>query len=106
VSHKRELELILLGKTAAFLIPLIFSIIKLPETNPDVCTPYALILAPTRELAMQIHLEARKFTYRSSVRSLLISGMKHTLQLQYSITIGGTEISAQPCEIVVATPGI
>ena len=41
------------GKTAAFLIPIIDMLLKLPPPNPE-NGPYALILAPVRELAIQI----------------------------------------------------
>ena len=45
------------GKTAAFILPLLMWIMKLPkivrESEADQ-GPYALILAPTRELAQQV----------------------------------------------------
>ena len=59
--------------------------------------PYALILAPTRELVIQIHEEACKFAYRSGLRPVCI--------------YGGQEIRSQlmelerGCDIIVATPG-
>lgn len=42
------------GKSAAFLIPLIAYLSTLPRLNDETCKegPYALILAPTRELAV------------------------------------------------------
>ncbi|PJE66673.1 hypothetical protein COU93_03040, partial [Candidatus Shapirobacteria bacterium CG10_big_fil_rev_8_21_14_0_10_36_6] len=43
------------GKTAAFAIPLINSILKNPRQQ-------VLIMAPTRELAMQIKQDIRSFT--------------------------------------------
>jgi ATP-dependent RNA helicase DDX23/PRP28 len=44
------------GKSAAFLIPLIADVMALPPLNYETALngPYALILAPTRELAEQI----------------------------------------------------
>ena len=45
------------GKTAAFLIPLIMKL-RYPTAN----TPRALILLPTRELAIQVGNEALKFS--------------------------------------------
>lgn len=52
------------GKTLAFLIPLLSWIQSLPkiERNEDADQgPYAIILAPTRELAQQIEEETVKF---------------------------------------------
>ena len=46
------------GKTAAFLIPLLVWIMGLPKIERDSDAdkgPYALILAPTRELAQQVN---------------------------------------------------
>lgn len=59
--------------------------------------PTALILAPTRELVSQIHEEARKFSYRSWVRT--------------AVVYGGADISTQlrqverGCDLLSATPG-
>jgi len=59
--------------------------------------PLGLVLAPTRELAMQIHEEARKFCYRSWVNPC--------------VAYGGQDIGGQlremrnGCGILVATPG-
>jgi len=51
------------GKTAAFLLPLLVYISELPKLDEMTKNdgPYAIILAPTRELAQQIELEAKKF---------------------------------------------
>ena len=51
------------GKTAAFVIPMLAFISKLPPFTDDNrhLGPYALILAPTRELAQQIESETKKF---------------------------------------------
>ena len=42
------------GKSAAFLIPLIVYLKSLPPLNEDTCKdgPYAMILTPSRELAI------------------------------------------------------
>ncbi len=56
------------GKTAAFLLPLIHQVMH----NYDKCI---LILAPTRELAMQIQKELKTFTYANNrIHSSLIIG--------------------------------
>ncbi|OFZ17973.1 MAG: hypothetical protein A2Z20_06915 [Bdellovibrionales bacterium RBG_16_40_8] len=79
------------GKTAAFSIPLIVSLLHNPQQN-------ALILAPTRELAIQIHSVIRQLTANSSelVSSLLIGGLSMKQQLR--------ELARRP-RILIATPG-
>ena len=60
------------GKTAAFLLPIITGILKagtLSSTYAEKQEPAALILAPTRELAMQSHSEAKKFCSGTMVSS-------------------------------------
>ncbi|EJP70503.1 DEAD/DEAH box helicase [Beauveria bassiana ARSEF 2860] len=87
------------GKTAAFLLPLLVYISDLPplgETNKN-DGPYALILAPTRELVQQIETEAKKFGDPLGFRSVSIVG-GHSLEEQaYALRNGA--------EIIVATPG-
>lgn len=87
------------GKTAAFLLPLLVYISDLPpltETNKN-DGPYALILAPTRELVQQIETEARKFAQPLGFRCVSIVG-GHSLEEQaFSLRNGA--------EIIVATPG-
>ena len=87
------------GKTAAFVLPLLSHISLLPPITPVLAArgPYALILAPTRELALQIEEEALKFAQPLGFRVVHI--------------IGGQELDIQAmqlesgCEIVVCTPG-
>ena len=58
------------GKTAAFAIP----IIEMLEVT-DRKRPQALILSPTRELAMQVCDEIRKFTkYKEGIRTVAVYG--------------------------------
>lgn len=91
------------GKTAAFLLPIISQILK---NNPapghrsgyaSRLAPIALIMAPTRELAMQIFEEARKFTYRSWVRPGVAYGGQPMQQQLREMSHG--------CDLLVATPG-
>jgi hypothetical protein len=49
------------GKTAAFVLPMLVHIMDQPELEKGQ-GPIGLVLAPTRELAEQIHREARKFS--------------------------------------------
>ncbi|KAL2271297.1 hypothetical protein VTJ83DRAFT_668 [Remersonia thermophila] len=87
------------GKTAAFLLPLLVYISELPpldEFNKN-DGPYALILAPTRELVQQIEAEAKKFAEPLGFTVVSIVG-GHSLEEQAFALRNGAEI-------IVATPG-
>ena len=87
------------GKTAAFLLPLLVYISELPTLNDLTKNdgPYAVILAPTRELAQQIEIEARKFASPLGFTCVSIVG-GHSLEEQaYNLRDGA--------EIIIATPG-
>ncbi|KAI9879801.1 MAG: mRNA splicing protein prp28 [Pleopsidium flavum] len=87
------------GKTAAFLLPLLVYISELPVLNELTKNdgPYAIILAPTRELAQQIEIEARKFATPLGFTCVSIVG-GHSLEEQaYNLRDGA--------EIIIATPG-
>lgn len=45
-----------------------------PPTRTPQAFPAALVLAPTRELTSQIYDEARKFSYQSGIRPVVIYG--------------------------------
>jgi ATP-dependent RNA helicase DDX23/PRP28 len=64
------------GKTAAFVIPMLVYIGQLPPFTDENrhLGPYALILAPTRELAQQIESEARKFATPLGYKCVSIVG--------------------------------
>lgn len=52
------------GKTLCYLIPAIDYLIENPQnefSTPNVCCPRVLVLLPTRELALQIDDEVKKF---------------------------------------------
>jgi ATP-dependent RNA helicase RhlE len=83
------------GKTLAFLLPVIQSLAK-PDGKP-VPGIQALILAPTRELALQIHETALKLTQWLNLHSaVVVGGMNETTQL-LQIRRGA--------QIAIATPG-
>ena len=87
------------GKTAAFLLPLLVYISELPTLNDLTKNdgPYAIILAPTRELAQQIEIEAKKFATPLGFTCVSIVG-GHSLEEQaYNLRDGA--------EIIIATPG-
>ena len=59
------------GKTAAFLLPIIQQIIKSPTRHLN-----ALIIAPTRELVLQIDQQIDGLGYFSGISSIAIYGGK------------------------------
>jgi len=88
------------GKTAAFLLPILSQLIELkPESceGASVQAPQCVVITPTRELAIQIGNEGRKFSQGSDVKVV--------------VTYGGTSINYQAsqlgrgCNILVSTPG-
>ncbi|KAI8824033.1 Asp-Glu-Ala-Asp box polypeptide 3, Y-linked-like protein [Fimicolochytrium jonesii] len=98
------------GKTAAFLLPILSQNFKdgVPNRSADAAAgggygrrpkvaPSSLVLAPTRELAMQIYEEARKFAYRSWVRPCVCYGGQPMVDQIRDLERG--------CELLVATPG-
>ncbi len=78
------------GKTAAFLLPLIHQMLSNPKLT-------VLVLAPTRELAVQIDKEFRSFSYG--------------LKLSSAVCVGGMPIGKQIRDLqmhphfVIGTPG-
>lgn len=80
------------GKTAAFVLPLLM---QLKYAQGD--DPRALILSPTRELAMQIEEHIRLFSTYLDLRTVLLyGGLGPKTQ---------KEQLAKGCDIIVATPG-
>ncbi|HEX5038941.1 MAG TPA: DEAD/DEAH box helicase [Candidatus Limnocylindria bacterium] len=85
------------GKTAAFVLPMLQRLAeRQPSGAPQRPHPRALILTPTRELAIQVEQSVRDYG-RNQRRSLAIYG---------GVGMGG-QLSAlgRGVEIVVATPG-
>ncbi|CAF0771030.1 unnamed protein product [Brachionus calyciflorus] len=88
------------GKTAAFLIPLLEWIMSLPkiERYEDADQgPYAIILAPTRELAQQIEEETVKFGKPLGIKTVSVIGGLSREEQGFKLRLG--------CEIVIGTPG-
>jgi len=87
------------GKTAAYLVTIFTHFLKHPiEGKRHHGTPRALILAPTRELVMQIERDARglgKYV-PCSILSIL-GGMDYAKQEQV--------LKNEPCDILICTPG-
>uniref|UniRef100_A0A914Y5C4 RNA helicase n=1 Tax=Panagrolaimus superbus TaxID=310955 RepID=A0A914Y5C4_9BILA len=91
------------GKTGAFLIPIIDCCMKAKKaTNEDrfeseAAAPYAVIIAPTRELVMQVYEQAVKFAADTGINIAKCYG-------KYDIGINHREI-CDGCDLLVATPG-
>ena len=83
------------GKTAAFLITIIDRLIRNPE--PRDAGPHALIIAPTRELTVQICEEAKLLGSHTGFRVLPIFGGIDYVKQEKALRRG--------TDIVVATPG-
>ena len=90
------------GKTAAFLVPIIASLSADGSARSTVGTagaarPRAVVMAPTRELASQIELEAQKLTNRSALRTIAVYGGADQRAQARGLALG--------CDVAVATPG-
>jgi ATP-dependent RNA helicase RhlB len=87
------------GKTAAFLITILTRIWEDPDQSArPKGTPRALILAPTRELALQIESDALDLAkYMDIGVSCVVGGMDFQKQLE--------RVRAGRLDILVATPG-
>lgn len=84
------------GKTAAFLLPILHTLFEEGDSL-EAGKPHVVIVSPTRELAIQIFNEARKFSLGSYIK--------------VGIAYGGTSSRYQSdnilkgCHVIVATPG-
>ena len=86
------------GKTAAFLLATMNALLENPrQTEPKTSSPRALLIAPTRELAIQIHADA------------LVLGKSTGFNMQ--VIFGGADYDKQRdalaagVDILIATPG-
>ncbi|NIM00822.1 MAG: DEAD/DEAH box helicase [Acidobacteria bacterium] len=79
------------GKTAAFLLPILNG---MEAGSQD---PQALVICPTRELAMQVAGEARRFGASIGARTVLAYGGTSSGQQKADLKEG--------CDILVGTPG-
>jgi ATP-dependent RNA helicase RhlE len=86
------------GKTAAFLLPILNRMLKAREAAPEERGfTRVLILAPTRELAVQIADDVEGFTYHTDITSIAVYG---------GVDMGPQERALKSgVDIVIATPG-
>ena len=83
------------GKTAAFLVPILQRFLNEPPPKPP--RTRALVLAPTRELAVQIEDQVQGLTYHTTVSSIAVFGGVPMDPQEFALRAG--------VDIVVATPG-
>jgi ATP-dependent RNA helicase RhlE len=81
------------GKTAAFLLPLLQKLIMSPRTH----NPRALILVPTRELALQVAAQAAPLSRNLRLRMATIYGGVNSKPQEEALNRG--------VDIIIATPG-
>ena len=80
------------GKTAAYTIPMLMKI------DPQINKPQAIVLCPTRELAVQVAEEIRKLAkYMSDIKVLPVYGGQEIVRQIKSLKTG--------VQIIVGTPG-
>jgi ATP-dependent RNA helicase RhlB len=84
------------GKTAAFLLVILQKLLQ-SESGPEPRQPRALVLAPTRELALQIHKDATLLNPNSSLKlGLAYGGVDYEKQRQELLS---------GVDILIGTPG-
>lgn len=81
------------GKTAAFILPVLQNILQ-KESKKGI---KALILTPTRELALQIGLETEKLARHTSIRHAVVIGGESMEEQLYLVDRG--------VDIIIGTPG-
>ena len=86
------------GKSAAFLIAILTRLLREPREHRRKGTPRALIIAPTRELVMQIEQDAQDLGKYLPVRTVAVfGGMDYAKQEK--------ELRGRAVDVLVATPG-
>lgn len=95
------------GKTLGFLVPTVQNILK---ASPELAEPprrydraqasdiRAIIISPTRELAEQIAVEAKKITRGTSIKTQVAVGGSNKRQMLQ-------QMQREGCHLLVATPG-
>ncbi len=87
------------GKTAAFLITMFSKFLREPiEGERPIGTPRALVLAPTRELAIQIVKDAEDLSRYCRFNSIAIYGGLEVKKQK-------NRLDKRPVDLIVATPG-
>jgi ATP-dependent RNA helicase RhlE len=85
------------GKTAAFLIPILQRFLVAPPAQRAKAQTRALVLAPTRELVVQIEDQVQGLTYHTPISSAAVYGGVPMDAQERALRAGA--------DIIVATPG-
>ncbi|MDA8164219.1 MAG: DEAD/DEAH box helicase [Desulfobacteraceae bacterium] len=86
------------GKSAAFLVAIFTRLMREPAPEAKSGTPRALILAPTRELVVQINRDAQDLGKYSPVSTMAVfGGIDYERQKQ--------TLQQRPIDVLIATPG-
>ena len=85
------------GKTIAYMLPLIRVVLHAPRLTSSENGPIALVVAPTRELALQVSAQAKPFTKQLGFRVVVAYGGQSIADQIADIKRG--------CHILVGTPG-
>lgn len=83
------------GKTAAYLLPILNKLIDKDHTSID-----TLILAPTRELALQIDQQIQGFAYFTNTSSIAVYGGSDGIVFERE-----KRALSEGADVVIATPG-
>ncbi|KFQ39327.1 putative ATP-dependent RNA helicase DDX43, partial [Mesitornis unicolor] len=84
------------GKTLAYLMPGFIHLTSQPISKDQRGGPGMLVLAPTRELALQVEAECSKYTYKG-IKSICIYGGGDRK--------GQIDVVTKGVDVVIATPG-
>ncbi|NWX48695.1 DDX43 helicase, partial [Steatornis caripensis] len=84
------------GKTLAYLMPGFIHLTSQPISRDQREGPGMLVLAPTRELALQVEAECLKYSYKG-IRSICIYGGGDRK--------GQIDVATKGVDVVIATPG-
>jgi ATP-dependent RNA helicase RhlB len=85
------------GKTAAFLIATFTRLLRTPPAGPREAAPRALIIAPTRELVVQIDADVQQLGRFTGLRSTLVFGGVDYVKQRESLR--------GPLDLLIGTPG-
>ena len=88
-----------MGKSWAFLIPMIQFFLNLPKITGESIAdgPYGLVLAPTRELSIQIEAELNRLSQFTHLRTAWLIGGRSANEQSSKISRGW--------EVIIGTPG-